>query len=63
MKKFYYSICYDIEVIATDEDEAIVQAEEKIPFDAKQSRIDLVDVDDISFEEAVADCWNDERKL
>ena len=59
MKRYYYSICYDFEIVATNEDEAIEQAEELIPFGSINSRIDLVDVNDISFEEAVADCWRD----
>lgn len=55
----------EIRVIAEDEYQAEDKVEAMLPKgeDVDVDLIYKIDEDDITFEEAVADCWNEERKL
>lgn len=61
MKKYKFAVEFYATVLAESEDAARDRVERSIDWDVES--MDLIDEDDVSFEEAVADCWNDERKL
>ncbi len=66
MKRYTYHIEITISVDAENEEDALEIVELLLPDETshvKHNLIDLTDEEPISFEEAVADCWNDERKL
>lgn len=56
MKRYTYSVTYDIEVICDDEELAMEQVEEMLPIDAKRSRIDLTEEEEVSYYDAIEDC-------
>lgn len=65
MKEYTYRVRMEIRVIAEDEYQAEDKVEAMLPTseDVDVDLIYKIDEDEISFEEAIADCWNDERKL
>lgn len=64
MKEYTYRIRMEIRVIAEDEYQAEDKVEAMLPSgeDVDVDLIYKIDEDEVSFEEAVADCWNDERR-
>ena len=64
MKEYTYRIRMEIRVIAEDEYQAEDKVEALLPKgeDVDVDLIYKIDEDEISFEEAVADCWNEERR-
>lgn len=65
MKEYTYRVRMEIRVIAEDEYQAEDKVEAMLPSgeDVDVDLIYKIDEDEVTFEEAVADCWNDERKL
>ena len=63
MNRYTYHIEFDIEIEAQNDEIAKDQAYEFVPYDAKHELVELDDYEEISRDEAMADRFNEDRKL
>ncbi len=66
MNRYTYEVRMTVTVMAENEYDAEDMVDRILPAQSDQVdiyRCGLDDVEEITYEEAVADCWNDERKL